>query len=146
MSVLTRDPVSLEHLLADVASPECGGTCVFLGTVRSGPSPEQRVTGIEYSGYEQMVEAEFARILADVRERWPAVRPQVRHRLGLVPRGEASIGIAAAAPHRAQAFEACRYIIEAVKERVPIWKRELREDGTAVWVDPLGRPAAAGPG
>ena len=144
MSVLTRDPVSLEHLLAEVVSPACGGTCAFLGTVRSGPE-ERGVTGIEYSGYEQMVEAEFARIIAEVRERWPAVRPQVRHRLGLVPRGEASIGIAAAAPHRAQAFEACRYIIEAVKQRVPIWKRELREDGTAVWVDPFGHAAAAGP-
>lgn len=144
MSVLTRDPVSLEQLLAEVVSPACGGTCAFLGTVRSGPE-EGGVTGIEYSGYEQMVEAEFARILAEVRERWPAVRPQVRHRMGLVARGEASIGIAAAAPHRAQAFEACRYIIEAVKQRVPIWKRELREDGTAVWVDPFGHPAVAGP-
>jgi len=144
MSVLTRDPVSLEHLLADVTSPTCGGTCAFLGTVRSGPG-EQGVTGIEYSGYEQMVEGELARILAEVHERWPAVRPQVRHRLGLVPTGEASIGIAAAAPHRDQAFEACRYIIEAVKQRVPIWKRELREDGTALWVNPSGHPAATGP-
>ena len=143
MSVLTRDPVSLEHLLAEVTTPACGGTCAFLGTVRSGPG-DRGVTGIEYSGYEQMVEAEFARILAEVRQRWPAVRPQVQHRLGLVPLGEASIGIAAAAPHRAEAFEACRYIIEAVKQRVPIWKRE-REDGTAVWVDPFGHPAAAGP-
>ena len=144
MSVLTRDSVSLERLLAEVTSPECGGTCAFVGTVRSGPE-EGGVTAIEYSGYEQMVEGEFARILAEVRERWPAVRPRVQHRLGLVPLGEASIAIAAAAPHREQAFEACRYIIEAVKERVPIWKRELREDGSAVWVDPFGQRAAAGP-
>jgi molybdopterin synthase catalytic subunit len=144
MSVLTRDPVSLDQLLAEVASPACGRTCVFLGTVRSGPE-ERGVTAIEYSGYEQMVEAEFARILVEVRDRWPAVRPQVRHRMGLVALGEASIGIATAAPHRAQAFEACRYIIEAVKQRVPIWKRELRADGTAVWVDPSGHPAVAGP-
>lgn len=145
MSVLTRDPVSLEHLLAEVMSPACGGTCAFLGTVRSDTSAEDGVTGIEYSGYEQMVEAEFARILAEVCARWPDVKPRVRHRLGLVPRGEASIGIVAAAPHRARAFDACRYIIEAVKQRVPIWKRELHEDGTAVWVDPSGHPAAAGP-
>jgi molybdopterin synthase catalytic subunit len=92
-----------------------------------------------------MVEAEFARILGEVRERWPDVTSRVRHRLGLVPRGETSVGIVAAAPHRAHAFDACRYIIEAVKQRVPIWKRELREDGTAVWVDPFGHPAAAGP-
>jgi molybdopterin synthase catalytic subunit len=144
MSVLTRNPVSLEQLLTEAAAPECGGTCAFVGTVRNGPE-EHGVTGIEYSGYEQMVEAEFARVLTEVRERWPAVRIRVQHRLGLVPRGEASIAIAAAAPHRAQAFEACRYVIEAVKQRVPIWKRELREDGTAVWVDPFGHAAATGP-
>ena len=144
MSVLTRDPVSLEQLLAEVTSPECGGTCAFLGTVRAGPE-EHGVTAIEYSGYEQMVEAEFLRILGEVRERWPAVRARVRHRLGLVPLGEASIAIVAAAPHRADAFEACRYIIEGVKARVPIWKRELREDGTTVWVDPFGHPAVTGP-
>jgi len=143
MSVLTRDPVSLEHLLADVASPVCGGTCTFLGTVRGGPG--EPVTAIEYSGYEEMVEAEFARILDEVRARWPAVRSGVQHRLGLIPLGEASIGIAIAAPHRDQAFDACRYIIEAVKQRVPIWKRERREDGSAVWIDPSGHPAAAGP-
>src|ERR1041385_3993999 len=141
MSVLTRDAVSLEPLLAEVMSPACGGTCAFLGTVRSGPGPEHEVTGIEYSGYEPMVEAEFARILAEVRERWPDIRPRVRPRLGLVRRGEASIIIVTAAPHRAQAFDACRYIIEAVKQRVPIWKRELRQDGTAAWVAPSGHPA-----
>ena len=144
MSVLSRDPISLEHLLADVTTPACGGTCAFLGTVRSGPG-DHGVTAIEYSGFEPMVEVEIARILTEVRQRWPHVRPQVRHRLGLIPLGEASIGIAVAAPHRTEAFDACRYIIEAVKQRVPIWKRELREDGTAVWVDPSGRLSAAGP-
>jgi molybdopterin synthase catalytic subunit len=144
MSALSRDPISLEHLLAEVTAPACGGTCAFLGTVRSGPG-DHGVTAIEYSGFEEMVEAELARILAEVRQRWPEVRPQVRHRLGMIPLGEASIGIAVAAPHRAEAFEACHHIIEAVKQRLPIWKRELREDGTAVWVDPFGHPAAAGP-
>jgi len=64
----------------------------------------------------------------------------VRHRLGRIPAGEASIAIVTAAPHRAQAFEACRYVIEEVKRRVPVWKKELRVDGTEVWVDPSGRP------
>jgi molybdopterin synthase catalytic subunit len=144
MSVLTRDIISLEQLLADVITPACGGTCAFLGTVRSGPG-DHGITAIEYSGFENMVEVEVARILAEARHRWPDVRPRVQHRLGMVPLGEASIGIAVAAPHRAQAFEACRYVIEAVKQRLPIWKRELREDGTAVWVDPLGHPATVGP-
>ena len=144
MTYLTRDPIAIERLLTDAASPGLGGTCVFLGTVRNG-ADEHGVTGIEYSGYEEMVEAEFARIIAEVRERWPAARVAVRHRLGLVPVGAASIGIAVAAPHRAEAFAACRYIIEAVKQRVPVWKKELRDDGTAIWVDPSGHPVPAGP-
>ena len=141
MTYLTRIPISLDALVADVASPACGGTCVFLGTVRNGPD-EHGVTAIEYSAYEEMVEAELGRLLADARGRWPEARIAVRHRLGTIPVGEASITIAAAAPHRAQAFEACRYVIEEVKRRVPVWKKELRVDGTEVWVDPSGRPTA----
>jgi len=138
---LVRNPISLDTLLAEVAAPARGGTCVFLGTVRSGPE-EQGVTAIEYSAYEEMVEAEFGRLLADAEARWPEARIAVRHRLGVIPSGEASIAIAAAAPHRAEAFAACRFVIEEVKRRIPVWKKELHEDGTEVWVDPTGRPTA----
>jgi len=141
MRYLTRDPLSVERLLADVSAPERGGTCVFLGTVRNGPE-EQGVTAIEYSAYEEMVEAEFGRLLTDAEARWPEARIAVRHRLGVIPSGEASIAIAAAAPHRAEAFAACRFVIEEVKRRIPVWKKELHEDGTEVWVDPTGRPTA----
>src|SRR5256885_12603507 len=141
MSYLTRSLISLDALLAEVSGAERGGTCVFLGTVRSGPE-EQGVTAIEYSAYEEVVEAEFVRLLTDAGARWPEARIAVRHRLGTIPVGEASIAIAAAAPHRAQAFEACRYVIEEVKRRVPVWKKELRVDGSEVWVDPSGRPTA----
>ena len=139
MSFLTRSPISLDGLLAEVAGPAFGGNCIFLGTVRNGPD-EHGVTAIEYSAYEEMVEAEFSRLLADARGRWPEARIAVRHRLGSIPVGQASIAIVAAAPHRAQAFEACRYVIEGVKQRIPVWKKELRVDGTEVWVDPSGRP------
>ena len=139
MSYLTRSPISLDVLLAEVSSAACGGTCLFLGTVRNGPD-EQGVTAIEYSAYEAMVEAEFGRLLADAAQRWPDTRIAVRHRLGVIPSGEASIAIAAAAPHRAEAFEACRFVIEEVKRRVPVWKKELRIDGSETWVDPSGRP------
>src|SRR5438046_5770934 len=139
MSYLTRSPISLDALLAEVSSPECGGTSAFLGTVRDGPE-EHGVTAIEYSAYEEMVEGELGRIVAEVRERWSGARVAVRHRLGRIPAGEASIAIVTAAPHRAQAFEACRYVIEEVKRRVPVWKKELRVERTEVWVDPSGRP------
>ena len=141
---LTREPISPAALLADVAGPERGASCLFLGTVRDGPE-DGGVTGIEYSAYEAMAGAELDRILVEAQQQWPEVRIAVQHRLGLVPTEEASIGIAAAAPHRADAFAACRYVIEAVKKRVPIWKKELRADGSVLWVDPQGRPAVVGP-
>jgi molybdopterin synthase catalytic subunit len=140
----TREPISPAALLALVAGPDCGATCLFLGTVRDGPE-DGGVTGIEYSAYEAMAGAELDRIIAETRRQWPAARLALRHRLGLVPTEEASIGIAAAAPHRADAFAACRYVIEEVKKRLPIWKKELRADGSVLWVDPQGRPAVVGP-
>lgn len=141
---LTREPISPAALLAEVASPECGGTCLFLGTVRDAPE-DGGVTAIEYTAYEPMAVAELDRIRAEAVQRWPQVRLAIRHRLGLVATEEASIGIASAAPHREQAFAACRYVIEEVKRRLPVWKKELRADGTMLWVDPQGRPAVVGP-
>lgn len=140
----TRETIVPATLLAEVAAPQCGAACLFLGTVRDGPA-DGGVTGIEYSAYEAMVAAEFDRILGEARGRWSEVRIAVRQRLGLVPTEEASIGIAAAAPHRAEAFAAARYVIEAVKRRLPVWKKELRADGSVQWVDPEGRPAVVGP-
>lgn len=143
MIYLTRSPILLDTLLAEVQGPEQGGTCVFLGTVRNGPD-EGGVTDIEYSAYDAMAEAEIGRMLAEARDRWPEARVALRHRLGMIPAGAASIGIAAAAPHREEAFAACRYVIEAVKQRLPIWKKEVRVDGTTTWVDPSGKPVAGG--
>jgi len=140
MNPLTRDPISVESLLRVVQSPARGGTCVFLGAVRN----DGEVTGIEYSAYDDMAVAEITRILDEARERWPEARVALQHRLGLIPLGEASIAIAAAAPHRAEAFAACRYVIEEVKQRLPIWKKELHADGTATWVDPAGKAVAGG--
>lgn len=135
---LTRHPIEVEDLLAEVRGPERGGTCVFVGTVRT----DGDVTGIDYSAYEEMAFDEIARILAAAGERWPETRVLLQHRLGFIPAGEASIAIAAAAPHRDAAFAACRFVIEEAKQRLPIWKKELHADGTATWVDPSGNPVA----
>ena len=135
MNALTRAPISLEALLGQVQSPERGGTCVFLGTVRN----DGEVTGIEYSAYDEMARGEIARIMEETQTRWPATKIIVQHRLGVVPVGEASIAIVAAAPHRDEAFTACRYVIEEIKQRLPIWKKEWHADGTATWVDPSGK-------
>jgi len=130
MTYITRSVISVGSLLAEVQGPERGGTCVFLGTVRS----DDDVTGIEYSAYDDMALAEITRMLDEARGRWPEARVALQHRVGLIPVGEASIAIAAAAPHHDEAFAACRYVIEEVKKRLPIWKKELRGDGSATWV------------
>jgi len=134
---LTRRPIEPDALLAAVSDPGLGGTALFLGTVRRAPE-DGPVTRIEYTAYEEMVVAEFDRILAEARERWPNGRVAACHRLGAVPAGEASIAIAAAMPHRADAFAACRYVIEEVKRRLPVWKQEVLDDGTQRWRDEPG--------
>ena len=131
MMHLTRHPLDVAELLAAVQGAERGGTCVFLGTVRN----DADVTGIEYSAYDDMALAEIKQMLAEAEERWPDARVMLQHRLGQIPAGEASIAIAAAAPHRDAAFAACRYVIEEVKQRLPIWKKELRGDGSEKWVE-----------
>jgi molybdopterin synthase catalytic subunit len=138
--LLTQQPISVESLLAEVQGPDRGGTCIFLGTVRR----DEDVTGIEYSAYEDMAATEIERILSEAEVGWPEARVTLQHRLGLVPVGEASIAIVAAAPHRDEAFAACRFVIEEVKKRLPVWKKELHIDGSATWVDPSGKPVAGG--
>jgi molybdopterin synthase catalytic subunit len=137
--LITRDTIALELLLVETAGPARGGTCVFLGTVRDAPE-DGGVVEIAYEGYEAMIEAEFTTILAEMAEQWPRARAAAQHRLGSVPLGAASVAIVVAAPHRDDAFAACRYLIEAVKTRLPIWKKERRGDGSAGWVTPE-RPA-----
>jgi len=128
---LVTQRLSVDALLAEVQGPERGGTCVFLGTVRN----DAGVTSIDYSAYESMVVEEIERIRAEAHERWPGARVMLQHRFGVIPVGEASIAIAAAAPHRDEAFAACRYVIEEVKKRLPVWKKELCADGSEQWVE-----------
>lgn len=136
MMHLTRHRIEVTDLLTEVQAPERGGTSVFLGTVRK----DADITGIDYSAYDAMALEEIERILTDALERWPEARVALQHRLGLIPAGEASIAIAAAAPHREHAFAACRFVIEAVKQRLPVWKKEIHADGSSTWVDPTGYP------
>src|SRR3989454_11278436 len=91
---LSREPISVDALIAQAATPECGGTCLFLGTVRNGPA-ESGVAAIEYTAYDDMAEAELQRIVADAQERWPGARIALRHRLG--PGGGGGPGLARAA-------------------------------------------------
>jgi len=136
---LTDQPIDVGSLIAAVASDGSGGTVAFLGTVRRSPE-DGDVASIEYSAYREMAAAELDRIVAEAAARWPDARVALRHRLGGVPTGEASVAVVAAAPHRAEAFAAARFVIDETKRRVPIWKRERLGSGVARWVE--GRPPA----
>jgi molybdopterin synthase catalytic subunit len=136
---LTDQPLDAAALLADIASTGCGASILFLGTVRNAPE-DGDIEGIEYSAYPEMAESEFGRIVAEAAQRWPQARVSLRHRTGYIPTGEASIAIAVAAPHRAEAYDCSRYLIEETKKRVPVWKKERLASGETRWVEPAGAP------
>lgn len=132
---ISPQPIDPAALLAEVASPGCGANTLFLGTVRRSPE-DGDVEGIDYSAYPEMAESEFARLIAEARARWPEARIAIQHRIGFIPTGEASIGIAVAAPHRAEAYECSRFLIEETKVRVPVWKKEHLAHGERRWAEP----------
>jgi molybdopterin synthase catalytic subunit len=132
-SHLTDHAIDVAALLAEVGDPGRGAVLLFLGTVRSS-SGDGDVRGIDYSAYPEMADAEFGRILAEAGERWPAARIVLRHRTGYVATGEASIAVAVAAPHRADAYDASRFVMDETKRRVPVWKKEHFGTGDVRWV------------
>ncbi len=136
MKLLSSDPLDLAGLMASVQSPARGGVACFLGAVRDHHAGRQ-VLRLRYSAYEPMAEAELARIVAETESRWP-VAVALRHRVGRLEVGDAAIAAVAAAPHRDEAFAACRYLVEEAKRRVPVWKQEFYADGSVEWVDPTG--------
>lgn len=131
---LTRDPLDLAALVAQVSSARRGGIATFLGVVRDHHDGRV-VQELEYSAYEPMAESVAREIVSETERRW-RVTVALRHRLGRLALGDAAVAIAAAGDHRDEAFAACRYVIEEVKRRVPVWKRERYADGTEAWVDP----------
>ncbi len=134
-SALVTRPLDPAALLAEVQSVANGAAVLFVGTVRD-VHEGRAVTGIDYAAYAGMAERELAAIVAEVAVRCGVEDLVVEHRTGTLALGEASVAIAAAHPHRGAAYEASRYVIEELKRRVPVWKRELYVDGTREWVDP----------
>jgi molybdopterin synthase catalytic subunit len=126
-------PLSMDTLLQEVCDAECGGVVTFTGVVRRH-SRGQQIDHLEYESYVPMAEQEMRAIFEQVRQRWADVRLAMAHRVGRLEIGDAAVMIAAAAPHRVDAFEACRFAIDTLKQTVPIWKKEFAEDG-ACWVE-----------
>ncbi len=130
---VTPEPLDVVAIAAAVAGPDCGAVATFVGLVRDA-NAGRRVLWIDYEAYDALAEKVFERIAAEAAGRWPVVRLAVHHRTGRLGIGEASVAIAAASPHRADAFSACRYAIERVKQIAPVWKHEHFEGGD-VWIE-----------
>ena len=132
-TTVTAEPLDLSALLRLVDAPGMGAVATFLGLVRDH-NQGRRVLHLEYESYDVLAERALARIVDEARAHWPATVLAIHHRTGKLAIGEASVAIAAASPHRADAFAACRYAIERVKQIVPIWKHEYFEGGD-VWIE-----------
>lgn len=131
---IVRDPIDPRTLEAAVWSEACGGVAMFLGVVRDRASDGRPVSGLAYEAHEAMALAEFAEITREVSARYAGVRLGIVHRVGELRVGEIAVAVCAASPHRAQAFDACRYAIDELKARASIWKKERYADGTGDWV------------
>ena len=140
---IVEEPLSADAVARAVTVPESGGVAVFLGVVRN-QTAGRRVVALEYEAHVPMAEAKLKEIGEAVYARWPGVRQVViLHRIGRLLVGEASVAIGVSAAHRQDAFEACQYAIDTVKQIVPVWKRELFEDGSA-WVGLQGESPPPG--
>jgi molybdopterin synthase catalytic subunit len=131
--VLTNEPLD-ENLAAQIIEQDgAGGVVTFVGRVRD-EARGHKVTLLEYEAYPEMVERVFADIAAEARKQFPITDVAIHHRVGALEVGDVSVVIAVSAPHRAAAFDACRYAIDRLKRIAPIWKKEHTPEG-AVWVD-----------
>ena len=132
---LTEVEIDPAKVLASVADRRAGAVALFLGTIRDN-GEEGAVEGIEYEAYAQMAEKRIAEAEEEARRRWPSVLAiRSVHRVGSLKVGDVSVAVAASSPHRAEAFEACRYVIEAIKHDVPMWKKEVLAGGRTSWVE-----------
>lgn len=130
---VTSEPLDAAAVAAAVAAPACGALATFVGLVRDH-NAERRVLWLDYEAYAPLAEKAFERIAAEAAAQWQSVRLAIHHRTGRLAIGDASVVIAAGAPHRGDAFAACRYAIERVKQIAPVWKHEHFEGGE-VWIE-----------
>ncbi len=130
--LIVQEPIDLGELEREVASPSAGAICTFAGTTRD-ENAGRRVIRLEYEAYKPMALSEMRKLAEEAGRRWDIARIAITHRIGTVGIGEISVAIAVSAAHRAEAFEACRFAIDRLKEIVPIWKKEYFRGGE-VWV------------
>jgi len=129
---LSNQPLNIQTCIDWVMAPGCGGIDVFIGTVRNA-TQGKRVLKLEFEAYEKMAITEMQKLADKAVQQWAIQRIAIHHRTGVLEVGEVPVIIAVAAAHRDAAFEACRFLIDTLKQTVPIWKKEIFEDGE-VWV------------
>ena len=143
MTELTREPIDVAAVLDSVRSPSCGAVVLFLGTVREFTGGRQTVR-LGYEAYPVMAEAKMADLESEARGRWALHEVRIVHRLGTLELADVSVAVAVSSPHRLDSFEAAGWLIDRLKEVVPIWKQEHWADGSMEWVHP-GMPSTAEP-
>ena len=135
MFKITGEVIDTQRVIRAVEAGDAGAIVHFLGTVRNNTGG-RRTLYLEYEAYAPMAEKKMAEIGHEIREKWGLDRVAMIHRVGRVKIGEVSVAVAVASPHRSDGFEACKYAMDRLKQVVPIWKREIWEDGTEEWVKP----------
>jgi molybdopterin synthase catalytic subunit len=135
MIEIQNTPIDHAALTERVRSSQAGAVCTFLGTVRE-LTGGRRTSALQYEAYPEMAAKTMAELEAEARRRWPIIDVALVHRVGHLELGEISVVVAVSCPHRRQAFEACQWLIDTLKDVVPIWKKEVWADGTAEWVHP----------
>ena len=131
--MITYQPIKLGEFLSEPCDPTCGGVATFQGVVRNHHEG-RNVLRMEYEGYESMAEKQIQKISEEAKEKLGVHSVRVSHRLGKMEVGDIAVAIEVTSAHRAEAFEACRYVIDEIKVRVPIWKHEFYSDGSDAWV------------
>ena len=135
MIELTEQPIDTQEVLRQVSSTQAGAVVLFLGTTREF-TRGRRTLSLNYECYAGMAEKKLAELDAEAHQRWPLVKTAIVHRVGVLGLGEASVAIGVSSAHRQDAFEAGKWLIDTLKEVVPIWKQENWADGTTEWVHP----------
>lgn len=135
MVSLTTDPIDPQHVLDQVASTQTGAVVLFLGTTREWTNG-RRTLWLDYEGHHELALNKLGELEAEARRRWPVAECAIVHRVGRVDLGQASVAVAVSCPHRRAAFEAGQWLIDTLKEVVPIWKQENGEQGATEWVHP----------
>lgn len=141
---VTGEPLNIDEIVRLVGRPGAGAIATFIGTARDH-NDGRKVISLEYEAYPEMAEQELRKLGDEARERWSLCGMAIHHRIGPVAIGEASVVIAVSAGHREDAFAACRFAIEEIKKRVPIWKKEIFEGGE-VWIGTQSGQRLGGPG